>query len=133
MANIHLLPQELWADVQGYEGLYQISTIGNYRSMPKKYCGIFKPMRELKKCLMKNGYYTVTLSKAGEGCRAIPIHKLMAITFLPNPNGYDQVNHKNGIKTDNRIENLEWCSRSQNMIHAFSNGLIKRTRKKRVV
>src|SRR3990167_8090173 len=58
--------------------------------------------------------------------RAVSVHRIIASTFIPNPLQLPQVNHKNGIKTDNRIENLEWCTQSQNIRHSYSMGMHKR-------
>lgn len=72
------------------------------------------------------GYYMVTLSKDNKQ-NPKRVHRLIAEAFLPNPDGKPCVNHKNGIKTDNRIENLEWCTHDENMKHAFSTGLTNNT------
>jgi len=74
--------------------------------------------------LNSGGYPVVRPSLEGK-LRTIAAHRLIAMAFLPNPNNYKCVNHKNGIKTDNRVENLEWCTHSQNTQHAFDTGLSK--------
>ena len=93
--------REIFKDIPGYEGIYQVSNLGNVKSFKYNKEKIFK--------LSKNGsgYYYVGLS----GMKIpIGIHKLVAMVFVPNPNNYKVVNHKNNIKTDNRSENLEWCT-----------------------
>ncbi len=74
----------------------------------------------LQKNLAKNGYYYYTL---GRGIGRIAVHRLIAENYIPNPSNLKCVNHKNGIKTDNRIENLEWCTHGQNNQHAYDTGL----------
>ena len=81
-------------------------------------------IKELKGINNNDGYLRVSLCKNGKW-KWMSIHRLVAMAFLDNPEKYEQVNHKNGIKTDNRLENLEWCNNSQNMKHAYSIGLKK--------
>jgi hypothetical protein len=112
--------KEEWRDVTGYEGLYQVSNLGRVKSFP---CpgnygrsGIRTPITHYK------GYKWLYLSKDKEK-HNFKIHRLVAMAFIPNPNNYPQVNHKNGIKDDNYVENLEWCNNSQNIQHAYDTGL----------
>lgn len=77
-----------------------------------------------------NGYYSIILSKQGK-TKTFYIHRLVAQTFLDNPYNLPQVNHKDGNKQNNSVENLEWCNQSHNMCHAFDNGLAPRHTKKR--
>lgn len=117
----------MWVDIKGYEGIYQVSTFGNVRSLGSvrliKGTRQFYPMKLLKQCRINSGYLIVCIWKNGEKKNEL-VHRIMADNFLSNndPNK-NQVNHKNGIKTDNRLENLEWCSRSENLKHAIRLGL----------
>lgn len=118
---------ESWKDIKGFEGYYQISTeqiVRGLKRTVKKPFG-FRTVREriIKTYLHNCGYWQVLLRKEGKTKRFV-IHRLVADAFIPNPLNLPQVNHKNGIKTDNRIENLEWVTEKQNINHAWRTGLI---------
>ena len=117
---------EEWKDIQGYEGYYQVSNKGNIRAMRRRIAVKNRGYRYyLGRVLVPGvhrGYYQVSLSK--NDIRASKsIHQLVARGFLPNPLGHKQINHKNGIKTDNRVENIEWCTDKHNKHHAKIQGL----------
>lgn len=99
--------------IKGYEGKYKIDRNGNVFSLLGK-----SEIRKLKPGLSGKNYYTVSLLREGHQ-RTHTIHRLLAEAFIPNPNSYSQINHINGIKTDNRLENLEWCSPSYNISHSY--------------
>jgi hypothetical protein len=122
---------EVWKDVSGYEGKYQVSDFGRVKSLARiveSRKGIFGNKKEifLKPSKNRKGYLNVKLCKKSDGVcseKSVIIHRLVANEFLENTLNKPQVNHKNGIKDDNRVENLEWATGSENVIHALVNNL----------
>jgi hypothetical protein len=112
--------EEIWKDAVGYEGFYQISSIGRLKSIPRK--RVLKE-RFIKTFPDKNGYMKTVIHRGSVAKINVILHRMVATAFIPNPDGLDQVNHKNGIKSDNRVENLEWCSGEYNQKHARDMGL----------
>ena len=102
---------EVWKDIKGYEGLYQVSNLGNVMSL--HYRGTKNKKQLLKPAKDKDGYLSIALYKDGK-TKQYRVHRLVASAFIPNPNNYSQVNHINEIKDDNRVENLEWCTAKYN-------------------
>ena len=123
--------EEIWKDIPGYEGLYQVSNFGKVRSLKRtiKYNGkgkgsgtrIYESI-ELKQCLNTVGYYQVSLSV--NNCRKrYMVHRLVASAFCNHPIGKDYVNHMDGNYLNNKSENLEWVSNRENVRHAIVKGL----------
>lgn len=104
--------EEVWKDVDGWEGLYWVSNLGRVKSS--------KRLKSLY--VSSHGYHTVGFCH-NHFEKTCSVHRLVAKAFIPNPNNLPQVNHKNGIKTDNRVENLEWCDNKHNVRHSFNTGL----------
>jgi len=119
--------EEIWKDVIGFEGKYQVSNTGKVKSLERiikrgeKGDVLIKTL-VLKNRLSKKGYHQVILYKKGIQ-KQFTVHQLVSIMFLENKDSFKEVNHINGIKTDNFSENLEWCSRGHNMRHALRTGL----------
>ncbi len=119
---------EKWKDIQGYEGMYQVSNMGRVKSLERitKFKNRDYTRIEQEKILTPakhhKGYLKAQLRKNGKN-KAFFIHRLVAQSFIPNPENKSTVNHKNGIKTDNRVENLEWMSNQENMKHAYDNNI----------
>lgn len=106
--NIQNIPKVIpLVDVKNYEGFYKIDRYGNVYSL-KRNCRIMKQQKT------KSGYYRIGLSKNGK-LNHYFVHRLVAEAFIPNPDGLMEINHKNECKTDNRVENLEWCDRLYNV------------------
>lgn len=111
---------EIWKDVENYEGLYQISSHGRI----KGHMGKIRTPGSNKKGRM-GGYLLASLSRNGKS-KTHYIHRLVAIHFIPNPDKFIVVNHLDGNDTNNKIENLQWCSHSENMRHMYRIGLRQR-------
>ena len=106
-------------DIKGYEGLYYLDVEGNIYSYPKK---TRKGTRKLKPVFAGHGYYQVDLCKNKKIKRYL-LHRLIAETFLENSENKPQVNHIDGNKLNNKLSNLEWCTRSENQLHSIRIGL----------
>lgn len=110
---------EVWKPIRGYEGYYEVSSLGRVRSIARtitKSNGIKLKVEEklLTQATITGGYLAVCLSKNGKW-HCYLAHRLVAQTFIPNPENLKDVNHINEVKTDNRLENLEWLSHKDNM------------------
>ena len=125
---------ELWKDIPKYDGLYQINIYGEVRSLERKVLGAKGQCQRIaygkikKQTLRANGYYAVGLWKDNKQ-KIEYIHRLVAIVFIPNPNNLSEINHIDGNKTNNKIENLEWCDGSHNVQHAYDTGLNSKAKK----
>lgn len=130
--------QEIWKDIPGYEGIYQASSFGRIKSVPHMIKANINGGRRITeerfKALHKgwHGYLWVSLCKGGKA-KTQSVHRVIANTFLENKNNYPDVNHKDGNKLNNNVDNLEWCTTKQNQIHAAVNGLLGNSKKVRCV
>ena len=109
--------------VIGWEGFYEVSNLGEVRSLPRvirRSDGTVQtfPGKPLKAMVSNNGYLVVRLSRP-EQRKTARVHRLVATAFLPNPGALPEVNHIDGVKTNPRFDNLEWCTSSQNRHHAY--------------
>ena len=119
--------KEEWRDIPGYEGLYQASNKGRIRSVPRKQEIMWKGKhvvkyvngKIIKQSDQKCGYMMVWLSKDGKE-KAHTVHRLIGYAFLENPENLSDINHKDGNKKNNCVDNLEWCSRSDNIKHRYA-------------
>ena len=104
--------KEIWKDVQGFDGLYQVSNIGRVKSLATN--------RILKQSIRSDGYLTVSLHKDGKQ-KSFLAHRLVASAYIGNPDNYPQINHKDENKTNNCVSNLEWCTPMYNANYGSRN------------
>lgn len=114
--------EEIWKDIKDYEGLYQVSNLGNVKSLPKMSGTSKRKETILKTHIEKRGYFVIRLSK-NKTNHSFKIHRLIANAFIPNPENKRTINHIDGNKLNNSISNLEWATDSENLQHAYDTGL----------
>lgn len=119
--------EEIWKDIPSYEGYYQVSNLGNFRSLPRRVR--YKsngwrnyPSKTLLTETTKDNYQRIVLMKEGVKTR-YQAHRLVALAFIPNPDNKPFINHIDGNKSNNNADNLEWCTASENVTHADITGL----------
>lgn len=126
--------EEMWKDIKGYEGLYQVSNTGKIRSLGRTVEIIDKngrkvtrvyPSKILRYARDKRGYCRTSLTLNGKSTTLI-VHRIVAQTFIPNLDNKPQVNHIDGNKENNNVKNLEWCTAKENTKKAFEIGLKKK-------
>ena len=120
---------EIWKDIQGYEGFYQISNLGTVKSLERvvdKGNGILQHRKEriMNKRESVDGYYIAKLN-VNKKSTSIAVHILVARHFIDNPNNYPEVNHKDCNRKNNQVDNLEWCTHQQNVEHSKQLGHYK--------
>lgn len=128
------MQQEIWKDIKGYESFYQVSNYGRVKSLKRKRKGrngFDVNVREklLKHKINRYGYVTYSICKYSK-IKQFTSHRLVAITFLENEYNLPQINHINGNKLDNNVNNLEWCDNQHNMKEAYRLGLSKARKSK---
>lgn len=118
---------EVWKPVSGYEGMYEVSNTGKVRSLDRQTKVGIRRGRELKQTLLPCGYLEVSFWVGNKG-KHKRVSRLVAAAFCKKENLANEVNHKDGNKLNNNADNLEWVTKSDNMIHAYKMGLQKKGR-----
>lgn len=111
------MTEEIWKSIEGYEGLYEVSNLGNVRSLNYNKT---KQTKLLTPTIDRYGYYHLILRKNGKR-KGFTVHRLVAQAFIPNLNNYPQINHKDENKTNNCVDNLEWCTNEYNCNYGTRN------------
>lgn len=132
---------EIWRDVKDFEGFYQVSNFGRIKSLDRIIQQHHRNQRNvehiykgkiLKGNINKNGYITVDLHKKGK-IKTFLLHRLIAETFIPKVKGKNIINHKDNNPTNNQVNNLEWCTQSENIKYAYEFGNKKPPHQKRII
>lgn len=124
--NTSTMKTEIFKDVKGYEGLYQVSNFGRVKSL-ERFKDNYSKKQLVKECMLSlkdnnNGYLQTSLW-LNNNQKIITVHRLVAIAFIPNPKNKRTINHKDGVKTNNNVDNLEWNTYSENLKHAYKTKL----------
>ena len=131
--------EEIWKPITGFEGRYEVSNLGRVRSLGivtrKKtrwgtYAEFYRKPHIMAPAYFSNGYLFVSLTKESKVTVCKQVHRLVAEAFIPNPNGYPIVNHKDENKQNNRADNLEWCTHSYNLTYGSHIDKVLETRRK---
>lgn len=132
--------KEIWKDIKGFKGLYMISSHGNVKSVGREVRQVrsdgsvrvrYNHGKILKPVTNKLGYLMIMLR--GEKQKNCSVHRLVALTFISNPDNKPEVNHKDGVKANCRMDNLEWTTHSENIRHAYNSGLISKNRQTKAI
>lgn len=134
------LPGEIWQSILGYEGFYEVSNMGRFKSLARSGVrmvgGKMRPYTQLefirKPTYTRQGYERVTLS-IDDKPKTFFAHVIVAKTFIPNPENKPEVNHIDGNKINNHVSNLEWCTRLENVRHAIETGLYAKRQARKIL
>jgi len=126
--KVESLEGEVWKDIEGFEGKYQVSNLGRVKSLNYNHT---KKEKTIKGIVNSRGYVHIGLMKDKKN-KTFNVHVLVAKAFIPNPNNYPIINHKDEIKTNNKAENLEWCTQKYNVNYGTRIERIQKTRGKKV-
>lgn len=131
------MSDEIWKDIEGYEQIYQVSNLGNIKSLERTYWHGNRWYHQKEKLLSLKcdsaGYMSVMLYNKEHKSKRIMVHLLVARAFIPNPDNLPQINHKDENKLNNYVENLEWCTGQYNRLYGTARARSSETRRKNYV